>query len=112
VLEAEEVAISVSKRLPIGYIELLDREVPNYLGICDDTYFTHWEINTETYHSMEAMLNCHGSIYEWLTIMTLVSKSDPAAYIVRLVGFDMIPIFGEDFRDKLRQFEIDTTLLP
>jgi hypothetical protein len=58
------------------------------------------------------MLNCHGSIYEWLTIMTLVSKSDPAAYIVRLVGFDMIPIFGEDFRDKLRQFEIDTTLLP
>jgi hypothetical protein len=111
-LEAEGVAISVSKRLPIGYIELLDTEVPSYLGICDDTYHTRWDINTDTHRGKEAVLNCHGSSYEWLSIMTMVNKEDPAAYIVRLVGFDMIPIFGEDFRDMLRQFEIDPANLP
>lgn len=111
-LEAEGVAISVSKRLPIGYIELLDREVPNYLGICDDTYHTRWDIDTTNHRGKEADMNCHGSSYEWLSLMTLVNKSDPAAYVVRLVGFDMIPIFGEDFREMLMQFEIDPTLLP
>lgn len=111
-LEAEGVAISVSKRLPIGYIELLDREVPNYLGICDDTYHTRWDVNTDTHRGQEAILNCHGSSYEWLAIMTLVNKSDPGAYIVRLVGFDMIPIFGDDFRDMLRKFEVEPQNLP
>jgi len=111
-LKTEGVSMSVSKRLPIGYIELLDNEVPNYLGVCDDTYHTRWDVNTDTHRGKEATLNCHGSSYEWLSIMTMVNKEDPAAYIVRLVGFDMIPIFGEDFRDMLRQFEIDPTLLP
>lgn len=112
VLGAEGVAISASKRLPIGYIELLDREVPNYLGICEDTYKTRWEINTKTHRGKEVVLNCHGSSYEWLSIMTLVNKADPTAYIVRLVGFDMVPIFGDSFRDMLRQFEVNPTLLP
>lgn len=111
-LEAEGVAISVSKRLPIGYIELLDREVPNYLGICEDTYRTRWEINDATHRGREAVLGCHGSSYEWLTIMTMVNKSDPAAYIVRLVGLDLAPIFGDDFREMLRQFEVNPSLLP
>jgi hypothetical protein len=112
VLEAEGVAISVSRQLPIGYIELLDNEVPNYLGVCDDTYHTRWDVNTDTHRGKEATLNCHGSSYEWLSVMTLVNKKDPAAYVVRLVGFDMIPIFGEDFRAMLLQFEVDPTLLP
>jgi hypothetical protein len=112
VLEAEGVAISVSKQYPLGYIELLDVEIPPYLGVCEDTYHTRWEINTATHRGKEAVLNCHGSSYEWLSIMTLVSKADPAAYIVRLVGFDMIPIFGDSFRDMLLQFEVKPTLLP
>lgn len=112
VLEAEGVAISASKHLPVGYIELLDREVPNYLGVCDDTYHTRWEINTATHRGKEAVLNCHGSSYEWLSLMTLVSKDNPAAFIARIIGFDMVPIFGDSFRTMLLQFEVDPTLLP
>jgi len=112
VLEAEGVAISVSRRYPLGWVELLDAEVSPYLATCEDTYHTRWDFSTDVYHGKEAVLNCHGSSYEWLSIMTMVNKKDPAAYVVRLVGFDMIPIFGEDFRDMLRQFEIDSTLLP
>jgi hypothetical protein len=111
VLEAEGVAISVSKQYPLGYVELLDIEILPYLSVCDDTYKTRWEIDTDTHRGREADLNCHDSSYEWLSIMTLVNKADPAAYIVRLVGFDMIPIFGEDFRDMLRQFEVKPSLL-
>lgn len=112
VLEAEGVAISVSKQYPLGYIELLDVEILPYLSVCEDTYKTRWEINADTYRGKEAVLNCHGSSYEWLSLMTLVSKADPAAYIVRLVGFDMIPIFGEDFRTMLLHFEIKSENLP
>jgi len=112
VLEAEGVAISVSSQYPLGYIELLDIEVPTYTEVCDDTYQTRWDVDDPVYRGKEAVLNCHGSSYEWLSVMTLVNKKDPAVYIVRLVGFDMIPIFGEDFRDMLRQFEINPTLLP
>ena len=112
VLEAEGVAISVSSQYPLGYIELLDIEVPTYTEVCDDTYHTRWDVDDPVYRGKEAVLNCHGSSYEWLSVMTLVNKKDPAAYVVRLVGFDMIPIFGDDFRDMLLQFEIDPTLLP
>lgn len=111
-LESEGVAISASKRLPIGYIELLDSEVPNYLSVCEDTYHTRWPINTDTHRGKEAVLSCHSSSYEWLSIMSMVNKSNPSAFIVRIVGFDMIPIFGEDFRTMLRQFEVNPALLP
>jgi len=112
VLEAEGVAISVSSQYPLGFIQLLDAEVIPYLATCDDTYHTRWDFNTEIYRGKEAVFNCHGSNWEWLSIMTMVSKSNPAAYIARVIGFDMIPIFGGQFRDMLLQFEVNPENLP
>jgi hypothetical protein len=49
--EAEGVAISVSRRLQVGYIQLLEQEYDAYVRHCEDTYRTRWHLEDPVYRT-------------------------------------------------------------
>jgi len=111
---AEGVAISVSSRLQIGYTQLLDEEYKFYVQHCKDTYKTRWKLdNAPVYRGMYFVFNeCDGTPDAWLSLFSLVSKQDSGRYIARVVGYDMIPIYGDTFRDIILNFKIFPENLP
>jgi len=112
-LKGEGAAISVSNRLGKGYIQLLDEEIKFYEKFCEEDYKTVWPIDHPVYRGKYKTLDCdpHGS-YAWLSVMSMVNKRDPAAYVARVVGLDKIPIFGQEFRDVITGFRVNINNLP
>jgi hypothetical protein len=112
-LKGEGVSISVSARPEKGYIQLLDEETKFYKKICDDAYKTTWTLEHPVYRGKYEVLDCDPvSSYAWLSVMSMVNKKDPAAYVVRVIGLDMIPVFGEDFRTIITGFTVKPENLP
>lgn len=112
-LKGEGVAISVSDRLGKGYIQLLDEETKFYEKFCDDTYKTAWTVEHPLYRGRYMVLDCDPlDSYAWLSVMSMVNKKDPAAYVARVVGLDEIPIFGDEFRDVVTGFTVEPENLP
>jgi hypothetical protein len=111
--QAEGVSISVSRRLPIGYVQLLENEYKVYSQDCDDSYKTRWKLEDPVYNGMYFVFGeCAGTEYTWLSLFTAVSKKEPGKYIVRVVAYDMIPIYGEDFRIMVMKFKVNPEKLP
>lgn len=112
-LKGEGVAISVSDRLGKGYIQLLDEETKFYEKFCDDSYKTAWTMDHPLYRGKYMVLDCDPlDSYAWLSVMSMVNKKDPAAYVARVVGLDEIPIFGDEFREVVTGFEVNINNLP
>jgi len=111
---AEGVAISVSSRLQIGYTQLLDEEYKLYVQHCNDTYKTRWKLDdAPVYRGMYFVFNeCDGTPDAWLSLFSLVSKQDSGQYIARVVGYDMIPTYGDTFRDIILDFKVFPENLP
>jgi hypothetical protein len=42
----------------------------------------------------------------WLSLFAVVDKQDPGNYIARVVAYDMIPTYGDSFRDIILNFKI------
>ncbi len=112
-LKGEGVAISVSDRLGKGYIQLLDEETKYYEKFCRDAYQTAWTVEHPLYRGKYMVLDCDPlDSYAWLSVMSMVNKKDPGAYVARVVGLDEIPIFGDEFRDVVTGFEVNAGNLP
>jgi hypothetical protein len=114
-LKAEGVSISVSRHLPIGYVQLLEKEYGIYTHTqqCEDTYKTRWKLEDPVYNGMYFVFgNCDGTDYAWLSLFTMVDKKDPGKYVARMVGYDLIPVYGEDFRTMLLKFKVHSEKLP
>jgi hypothetical protein len=112
-LQAEGVAISVSRRLPIGYVQLLEREYDFYVKSCQDVYKTRWKLDDPVYRGMYFVFGeCNGVRDTWLSLFSVVNKSDPGQYIARVVAYDMIPIFGDAFRDIIMKFKVFPENIP
>jgi hypothetical protein len=111
---AEGVAISVSSRLPVGYIQLLEQEYELYIAHCEDTYKTRWELDDHPVYRGEYVVfnKCEGQRDTWLSLLSLVNKQDAGQYIVRVVGYDMIPLYGGSFRDMILDFKVFPENLP
>jgi hypothetical protein len=111
--QAEGVSISVSRKLPVGYIQLLETEYDRYVKPCEDSYKTRWKLDDPVYNGLYFVFGkCAGTDYTWLSLFTLVDQRSPGQYIARLVGYDMIPIYGEDFRTMLLKFKVHPEKLP
>jgi hypothetical protein len=105
--QAEGVSISVSHKLPVGYIQLLETEYERYIKQCEDTYLTRWKVEDPVYQGLNIVFgDCAETDNTWLSLFTLVDKRNPSQYIARLVAYDMIPIYGEDFRTMLLKFKV------
>ncbi len=112
-LKGEGVSISVSARPEKGYIQLLDDETKFYKKLCDDAYKTTWTMEHPLYRGKYEVLDCDPvSSYAWLSVMSMVNKRDPAAYVARVIGLDEIPIFGDEFRDVVTGFTVNINNLP
>ena len=55
---------------------------------------------------------CKGSRDTWLSLFSLVNKQGASRYIVRVVAYDMIPIYGDRFRDMILNFKVFPENLP
>jgi hypothetical protein len=111
-LSSEGVAISITKHPETGYIQLLENEAAIYKKICEDTYKTTWNVDHSKYRGKYVVLCCSSNPDSWLSIMTLVSKKDPGTYVARVIGLDMVPTYGDQFRDILLQFSVNPENLP
>jgi hypothetical protein len=112
-LGAEGVAVSVSQHLPVGYAELLEREYDYYVKYCEDTYKTRWRLDHPVYKGFYYVFGeCNGVRDTWLSLFAVVDKHDPGKYIVRVVAYDMIPTYGDTFRDIIMNFEILPEKIP
>ncbi|PKN92734.1 MAG: hypothetical protein CVU44_13845 [Chloroflexi bacterium HGW-Chloroflexi-6] len=111
--KAEGVAISVSRRLPVGYTQLLDEEYEFYVTRCQDTYKTRWKLDGSVYRGMYFVFGeCDQTRDAWLSLFSVVSQQDSSQYIARVVGYDMIPTYGDTFRDIIMDFEVFPENLP
>ena len=112
--QAEGVAISVSNRLPMGYTQLLDEEYKFYSQPCQDTYRTRWRLDDHpVYRGMYFVFGeCEGQRDTWLSLFSLVGKQDADRYVARVVAFDMIPTYGDMFRDIILKFKVFPENLP
>ncbi len=112
--QAEGVAISVSSRLPVGYIQVLEQEYELYIPRCEDTYKTRWELDDNPLYRGEYVVfgECEGRRDAWLSLFSLVNRQDAGQYIVRIVGYDMIPTYGDSFRDMILDFKVFPENLP
>jgi hypothetical protein len=111
-LKAEGVAISVSNRLGKGYIQLLDEESKLYRKICEDTYKTTWTIEHPVYKGKYIVLGCSSNPDSWLTVEAMVNKQASGAYVVRVIALDMVPTYGDQFRDIINQFQVFPENIP
>jgi len=112
-LRAEGVAVSVSQHLPVGYAQLLESEYDHYVKDCEDTYKTRWPLDHPIYKGFYYVFGeCNGVRDTWLSLFTAVDKHDPGKYIARVVAYDMIPIYGDTFRDIIMNFEIFPENIP
>jgi hypothetical protein len=111
--QVEGVAISVSRRLPMGYVQLLDKEHATYLKLCNDTFETYWDFENALYRGKYVVFNnCANVNNSWLSVLSVVSIEHPQAYVARVLAYDLPPIFGEDFRDMAMQFSVHADYLP
>jgi hypothetical protein len=111
--QAEGVAISVSRRLPVGYIQLLETEYAKYIQHCEDTYKTRWNVEDPIYTGKHVVFGeCNGQRDTWLSLFSVVNKRDPSQYIARVVAYDMIPTYGDEFRDIIMKFKVFPENLP
>jgi hypothetical protein len=112
--QAEGVAISVSGHLPVGYTQLLDDEYKFYIQQCQDTYKTRWRLDDNPiYRGMYFVFGeCKGQRDTWLSLFSLVSKQGTSRYIARVVAYDMIPTYGDTFRDIILKFKVFPENLP
>jgi hypothetical protein len=112
-LRAEGVSVSVSQHLPVGYAELLESEYDYYLKYCEDIYKTRWRLDHPVYKGFYYVFGaCNGMRDTWLSLFTIVDKQDPDNYIARVVAYDMIPTYGDTFRDIIMNFEILPESIP
>lgn len=110
---AEGVAISVSRRLNRGYLQLLVEEYQTYLDLCSDPFFTFWDFENAIHRGRYAALNrCAHVEHSWLSILSVVSIEDPQAYVARVLAYDLPPLFGGEFRDIMMQFQVIPDKLP
>lgn len=111
--KVEGVAISVSRRLRIGYIELLDREYERYEPLCGDPFQTFWDEDSSLHRGKSFVLtDCGGVEDGWLSVMSMVPRDGSGAYVAEVFAYDMPPTFGGDFRDILLRFEVVPDRLP
>lgn len=112
--QAEGAAFSVSNRLPIGYVRLLENEYKGYVKQCEDSYKTRWKLeNDPVYNGMYFVFGkCAKTEYTWLSLFTAVDKKNPGQYIARIVAYDMAPIYGDDFRATIMKFKVHPEKLP
>ena len=111
--KAEGVAISVSRRLPVGYTQLLDEEYDFYITRCQDTYKTRWKLDGPVYRGMYFVFGeCDQTRDAWLSLFSVVNQQDSSQYVARVVGYDMIPTYGDTFRDIIMDFEVFPEKLP
>jgi hypothetical protein len=111
--QVEGVSISVSRRLGRGYIQLLDEEYATYSQVCRDPFLDRWEFENEFHRGKYYVLvDCGGVEDGWLSLFAVVGRADPNAYTARVLAYDMIPIFGEDFRDIIMKLQVDPEKLP
>lgn len=112
-LQVEGVAISVSRRLPMGYIQLLDEEYETYLEICNHPFSGYSDFQNSFYRGKWVTLNdCYQIDNSWLSILSVVSIEDPQGYVARVLAYDMPPIFGGEFRRIMMQFQVLPENLP
>ena len=111
--KAEGVAISVSRHLQVGYVELLDQEYEFYIKQCEDTYRTRWTLENPIYAGKYVVFGNCGSVQNtWLSLFSVTSKKDAGKYIARVLAYDMIPTYGDTFRDIIMQFQVFPENLP
>lgn len=111
--QAEGVSISVSRHLPVGYVQLLETEYKVYVKQCQDTYKTRWTLEDPVYKGMYFVFGeCAGTQYTWLSLFTAASKKEPGKFVARIVAYDMAPIYADDFRAIIMKFKVNPENLP
>jgi hypothetical protein len=111
--KAEGVAISVSRHLQVGYVELLDQEYEFYVKQCTDTYRTRWTLENPIYAGKYVVFgDCGSDQNSWLSLFSVTGKKDAGKYIARVLAYDMIPTYGDAFRDIIMQFQVFPENLP
>jgi hypothetical protein len=111
--EVEGVSISVSRNLGIGYLQLLDADYEEYTQICDDPFKRYWDWSQGRHRGGYFVLDdCAGIPDSWLSVLSVVPRGESYTYIAEVLAYDMIPIFGEDFRDMIMGFEVFPEKLP
>jgi hypothetical protein len=111
--EVEGVSISVTRNLGMGYLQLLESDYSKYRTLCNDPYFTFFDFENNLYRGKEFVLDtCAGVEDGWLSIIAVVPLVDSGAYVARVLAYDMIPLYGDDFRDIMMRFEVFPEKLP
>jgi hypothetical protein len=112
--QAEGVEISVSRHLPVGYTQLLETEYDFYVGQCQDTYRTRWRLDDHpVYRGLYVVFGeCAGQPDAWLSLFSLVNRTGPDRYIARVVAYDRVPTYGDDFREMILKFRVFPANLP
>jgi hypothetical protein len=111
--KVEGVSISVSRRLGIGYMQLLERDYERYRGLCEDPFLTFWDEESSLHRGKSFVLcDCGGVEDGWLSVMSMVPKDGSGAYVAEVLAYDMPPTYGSDFRDIMLRFEVFPDKLP
>ena len=111
--EVEGVSISVSRNPSTGYIQLLDMDYSKYTQICNDPFLRFWDWSSNLHRGRYFVLDDCGGVGDgWLSVLSVVPPGDSRTYVAEVLAYDMIPIFGEDFRDIIMRFEVFPEKLP
>jgi hypothetical protein len=80
---------------------------------CEDIYKTRWRVEHPVYKGFYYVFGeCNGVRDTWLSLFAVVDKNDPGKYIARVVAYDMIPIYGDTFREIIMNFKILPEKIP
>jgi hypothetical protein len=111
--KVEGVSISVSRKLGIGYIQLLERDYAKYSKLCNDPFHTFWDEASSLQRGKSFVLDDCGGVQDgWLSVMSVVPKDGSGAYVAEVLAYDMPPTYGDTFREIMLRFEVSPDKLP
>ncbi len=111
--KADGVSISVSRRLPIGYLQLLDKEADRYGELAPHPAYSFDDFENSHHRGKYFTLWLCGGVQGCLLRgFSVVPKGDGPTYVAEVLLYDDLPYTSQAIDDSIMRFEVDPDRLP
>ena len=112
--EADGVSVMVSRRLGIGYIQLLDAEFQHYSSLNPTSiYRRYFDFANSRHRGKSISMFFCGPVQGCnLDVFALVPVSDPSAYVAEVLLYEDLPYLPSAVDERIMDFAVDPAKLP
>ena len=111
--EADGVAISVSRNLGMGYIQLLDADYAVFRQLAPNPVHVYDDFENSLHRGkFFNLLLCGGVQGCFLRVFSVVPQSDVPAYVAEILIYDDLPYATGAIDDSIMRFEVFSDQLP